>query len=270
MTRRTPLWETADFGVHRFDHPPDAHDHGPADEIGQGYSASFVERGGFDLEAGGRRWRLRAGDLLLIHPGMRFRVDHHDGDLSDVCLTVRYAAAEIDGFDRARTWARAGTPVIPASNRLRYLHWGLNRALDRASGLFAETCASELFREIPQSRPQPAPIRLYKPRTLDRYAQRIQAARERIDHAYDDDLRLSELARAAGMSMFHFSRLFAELVGTPPHRYLLETRLRAAAAMLDQGRDVTGTCFACGFNDPSHFSQAFARRFGRPPSRGRN
>jgi AraC family transcriptional regulator len=67
--------------------------------------------------------------------------------------------------------------------------------------------------------------------------------------------------------MFHFARVFTELVGRPPHRYLAETRLVAARGMLEQGRSVTETCFACGYSDLSHFSRSFARRFGVPPSR---
>lgn len=264
MTQRTALWHTDDISVHRFAHSPCEVDHGPVDEVGQQFSASFVEKGSFDLEVDGRTWRLGPGDLLLVHPGMRFRVGHGEEGLNDVCLSVSYTAAEIDGFDRARTWARARMPVIRANNRLRYLHWGMRRALDTETALLAESCAGELLGEIPQTRAESA--RNYKTRTLDGYAQRIHAARELIDRDYGQDLRLGELARAVGMSVFHFARLFAELIGTPPHRYLLETRLRAASGMLRDGRSVTDTCFACGFNNLSHFSRTYARRYGQSPS----
>ena len=264
MTRRTALWRTDDINVHRFAHSPCEVDHGPVDEIGQQFSASFVEKGNFDLEIDGRTWRLGPGDLLLVHPGMRFRVGHGEEGLNDVCLSVGYTAAQIDGFDRARTWERARMPVIRANNRLRYLHWGMQRALDTNTALLAETCAGELFREIPQAHAESS--RSYKARTLDGYAQRIHAARDAIDHRYGQDLRLGELARSVGMSTFHFARLFAELIGMPPHRYLLEVRLRAASAMLRDGRSVTDTCFACGFNNLSHFSRTFARQYGSNPS----
>jgi AraC-like DNA-binding protein len=68
------------------------------------------------------------------------------------------------------------------------------------------------------------------------------------------------------MSTFHFIRVFAELIGSPPHRHLLQVRLRRAHEMLREGRTVTETCFACGFNNLSHFSRTFARHFGRNPS----
>ena len=264
MTRRIPLWHTEDLGVHRFDHPQCDEAHGPVDEVGEHFIASFVEKGRFDLEAGGRCWRLEPGDVLLIHPGMRFRVSHIDRDLSDVCLSVKYAAAEVDGFDRARTWARAQIPVLRATHRLRYLHWGMTRALETGSTLLAESCAGELFREIPET--HCASARRYKACTLEWYAQRVHAAREMLDRRYACDLRLGDLARSVGMSTFQFARIFAELIGAPPHRYVLEARLRAAARMLREGRNVTETCFACGFNNLSHFSRIFSRRFGRSPS----
>jgi AraC-like DNA-binding protein len=69
------------------------------------------------------------------------------------------------------------------------------------------------------------------------------------------------------MSVFRFTRVFTELVGRPPHRYLTERRLAVAREMLDQGRGVTETCFACGFNNLSHFSRTFTRQFGASPSR---
>jgi AraC-like DNA-binding protein len=36
--------------------------------------------------------------------------------------------------------------------------------------------------------------------------------------------------------------------------------------MLEQRRSVAETCFACGFNNLSHFTRSFARRFGVLPS----
>lgn len=263
MSRRTPLWSTPDFGAHRFDHAPDEHDHGSVDEVGERYSASFVERGAFDVEIDGQRWRLEPGDMFLVSPGLRFRVSHPGGDLSDVCLSVTYTAETIDGLDRGDAWKRASTPVLRADNRLRYLHWGLRRAFDRDAPLLAETCAVDVFREVPLTRETAA---IPKPRTFERHVERIHAVRECIDQRYAEDWRLHALASLAHMSTFHFARLFAEFVGRSPHRYLTDARLTAAAAMLRDGRGATDACYASGFGDPSHFSRAFAQRYGRTPS----
>ena len=128
--------------------------------------------------------------------------------------------------------------------------------------MLAESCASEIFREIPEDR---SPTRL-SARRFDWYAERVRRACARIDADYASDLTASALARECGMSLFHFSRVFAELAGMPPHRYLLEARFNAAAAMLREGRSVTETCFAVGFGDLSHFTRSFSRWHGAPPS----
>jgi AraC-like DNA-binding protein len=261
MARITPLWDSPELSLHRFDHPVE-HEDRPYEEVADAYQASFVETGTFDLEVDEGRWRVKAGDIMLSHPDMRFRAGFTGAGFNDTCLTLTYLAARNEGFDGARNWARAGAPVRPGSNHIRYLRWGLERALALGAPMFIEYCAAMVF----HSRDGDDGARLFSERKFGWYAERVDFARERIGYRFADELTVSELARAAGMSMFHFIRIFTALVGTPPHRYLLETRLGAARAMLADGRSVTETCYACGFGDLSHFSRSFARRFGAPPS----
>jgi AraC-like DNA-binding protein len=220
--------------------------------------ASFVEEGAFGLSVGDERWRVGAGDVMLSQPGMRFRADFEGAGFNDTCLSIVYFADPETGCDAP--WVRAERRVLPASNRLRYLRWGLRRAVEDNAPMLAEYCASEIF----GAPLDPGP--LFSARKFGWYAERIHAARERLDAAYADTLTVGDLARGVGMSLFHFTRVFVELIGMPPHRYLLEARLGAAAKMLRAGRPVTETCYAVGFNNLSHFSRSFARRFGRAPS----
>jgi AraC family transcriptional regulator len=83
---------------------------------------------------------------------------------------------------------------------------------------------------------------------------------------FAEPLALSTRARDAGMSLFHFARVFAELEGRPPHRFLTDVRLAHAAARLRGGAGVTDTCFAVGFGSLSHFITTFRRRYGTRPS----
>lgn len=264
MSRTIPLWRSAEISLHRFDHPAE-HEDQPYEEVAGSYRASFVERGMFDLEVGEGRWRVTPGDVMLAHPGMRFRAGFEGKGFSDTCLTLTWLTAGDEAFDRAQTWSRAGRPILPASNRVRYLQWGLARAVETGTMMFAEYCASEVFREIPE-RPSARP-QIFSDHRFGWYAERVHAARERLDRKFDEPHTTSELARAVGMSMFHFTRVFSELVGRPPHRYLKEVRLRAAHEMIRKGLSVTEACFACGYNNLSHFSRSFAARYGASPSR---
>ncbi|MGH8188177.1 MAG: helix-turn-helix domain-containing protein, partial [Steroidobacteraceae bacterium] len=226
------------------------------------FTASFVDDGTFDLHVDADRWRLAQGDVFLRHPGMRFRASFDGGGFSDTCLTLTYLAADDDRFDAARSWARAGRPVLRVSNRLRYLRWALQRAIEERAPMLIEYCAAEIFKEHGESK-----ARLFREHKLAWYAERVHAVRERLETEIDRAHTVSDLARSVGMSMFHFTRVFTELVGESPHRYLGEARLRAAQSMLQAGRSVTETCFACGFNSLSHFHDRFTGRYGVAPSR---
>lgn len=263
MTRITPLMRSENLSIYRFDHPPEDEEF-ILERRSERYAASFVERGEYLLEVGEARWRLRQGDLLLVHPGMHYRAFGVDGPFTDTGLTIHYLAAETDAFDVRRTWARVNEPVVRATNRLGYLHWGVVRGAGAGVPLLAETCASEIFCEIPEG--AASHTRAYGSRKLAWYAQRIHHAKEVLEAEYERDHRLAELADASGMSPFHFARVFKELTGVSPHQCLMTARLNAAAAMLRQGRSVTDTCFACGFANLSYFSRLFARRFGATPS----
>ena len=86
------------------------------------------------------------------------------------------------------------------------------------------------------------------------------AARPEENHS------LTSLAAEARMSPFYFTRVFAELVGEPPHQHLVRIRLRRAAGLLRAGASVTEAALESGFQDVSHFSKTFQRRYGVPPS----
>lgn len=260
MSRITPLWSSRELTVYRFDHPVE-HEDQPYEAVAPAYRATFVEEGVFDLSVNGASWRVGPGDVMLSHPGMRYRAGFPGKGFNDVCLSVVYETAGEDGFDKVQAWSRSGRHVLAATNRLRYLRWGLRRGVENGAPMLAEYCATEIFSEPPGQ-----PGDLFSERKFAWYAERVHHARERLDREYADGLSVSELARSVGMSMFHFTRVFTELTGLPPHRYLVRARLAAALRMLRDGRSVTETCYACGFNNLSHFSRSFVRRFGQAPS----
>ena len=261
MARIVPLWRSGELSLHRFDHPAE-HEDGPYESFADAFTASFVDDGTFDLHVDSDRWRVAQGDVFLRHPRMRYRASFDGEGFSDTCLTLTYLAADDDRFDAARSWARAGRPVLRASNRLRYLRWALKRAIEGRAPMLIEYCAAEIFKEHGESK-----MPLFREHKFAWYAERVHAARERLETEIDRAHTVSELARSVGMSMFHFTRVFTELVGESPHRYLGEARLRAAQSMLRAGRGVTETCFACGFNSLSHFHHRFTERYGVAPSR---
>jgi len=87
----------------------------------------------------------------------------------------------------------------------------------------------------------------------------------------DADLSLTALSRKAGLSPFHFQRLFKAAVGETPKGYTLRLRLeRAAFRLLVCETNLLGVAIDSGFQNHETFSRAFRRRFGRSPSEYRD
>ena len=86
------------------------------------------------------------------------------------------------------------------------------------------------------------------------------------DHCHKD-VRLSELAEVAQTSLYHFSRLFHESMGMPPHQYLTQMRIEKAKALLRVPRSsIAKIAIATGFANSSHFGKTFRRVVGVTPS----
>lgn len=84
---------------------------------------------------------------------------------------------------------------------------------------------------------------------------------------FREALSIDEIAQAMHSSSFHLCRVFREVVGMPLHRYRNRLRLRAAIEPLAAGHeDLTGLALDLGFASHSHFTSAFRREFGHPPS----
>ena len=95
----------------------------------------------------------------------------------------------------------------------------------------------------------------------------VFTALEHIERTPDEEHSLSEVARVVGLSPFHFLRLFRRETGVTPHRFLMQTRVRKAVALLrETSRPVTEIAFAVGFGDLSNFINFFkTRRSAAPP-----
>jgi len=77
---------------------------------------------------------------------------------------------------------------------------------------------------------------------------------------------LETASGVAGLSPFHFLRLFSSVLGVTPHQYLLRSRLRHAARLLtDDDKAVTDIAYDVGFGDLSNFVRTFHRAAGVSP-----
>ncbi len=96
----------------------------------------------------------------------------------------------------------------------------------------------------------------------DHYGRVLAFIRARLDRT----ITLDELAREAGMSPSHFSRVFKETLGATPMQYVLAYRIEQAMKMMeDAARPLGDIALACGFADQAHFSRSFKQVTAETP-----
>lgn len=93
----------------------------------------------------------------------------------------------------------------------------------------------------------------------------LARARAHLDQQFREPICLPELAAIAGVSPFHFQRLFKEFFGVSPNERQRTLRLNAAKDLIEKGMSVTEACFDVGFQSPSSFTRFFKREFGFSP-----
>jgi AraC family transcriptional regulator len=264
MNRVDVVLRTPVVSLSRFDHPADAEHHDPEYETAALDSIAIIEAGSFDVRYAGERWRFGPGSVFLTLRGMEFSCEHGCETPDDRCLSVTLTEQASEDLRTAGV-AEFRPPLTLLSARSRFLY---RRLRDCGAGqeMRLELLAGALFESMATDTSSPRPREPGEETVLMR---RVGRVIELIEAEFDQPLTLAQLARVAGLSPYHFSRVFRDFTGVPPHRFLAAVRLRHAARMLAEGASVTSSCYASGFGSLSHFVTAFRKRYGVQPSAAR-
>jgi len=273
MSRARQLFQSQLITVERIDHSRPVPDGDHADCESDRHSINFVERGRFSIMVGHGHWTVGRAEIFVTVPGMAYRCRQHatsENAAPGVCLDVCFSDWSRDPVAGVRVGAlREHTPVVAVNNRRTYLQQRLAAHLIAGCDPLAiDLIAGELLHSTLADATSVSGR--YKASQLGWYAHRVDRAREELDEHYARQHSLAGLARTAGMSPYHFARIFRELSGLPPHRYLVRRRLNAAAKRLRDRASVTETCYAVGFRSLSRFIHAFRAATGMTPSQFRS
>ena len=224
-----------------------------------------------------RRAEYRAGTVGMTPGGMtdrlRRRVRPGAGPAKKVNIYVPALLFDeaADHLGRAVGPDHAGRLVALgfADATLRQIAMALLRAVQAGlPDLYAETAARWLAVHLLSAKEGRPRLDAEETRSGGKIDdKRLARVLEFIDAHFSEPVSLDALAAEAGVSKFHFTRLFRRATGTTPHRWLVGRRLEAAQQMLaTTDIPLTRVAARCGFPRANHFATQFAKRFGMSPS----
>jgi AraC-like DNA-binding protein len=241
---------------------------GPGDkpfaELHRCHSISYVRKGSFGLHCRGKFSELVAGSVLIGHPGDEYTCTH-DHVCGDECLSFFLAPELVETIgDGTDIWQIGSAPPLGELMVLGELGQAAadgnsDIGLDEVGQVFAGR-----FVEVVSGKPRKAGPDAARDR------RRAVETALWIDAHSHRPIDLEDAAAQAGISPFHFLRLFSDVLGVTPHQYLLRSRLRHAARRLaDDDSPITDIAYDVGFGDLSNFVRTFHRAAGASPLRFR-
>jgi AraC family transcriptional regulator len=213
-----------------------------------------VLKGRFFFRSKAGRTVADPGTALALHQGEEFEIRHRDA-AGDVCLSIQGRLAADLAHSQAPIRRLGTSTYIRLLRHLKRLEAG------DCDGLRAEETIAQALGDV-----------------LHVGATRPGRDREIVDKIlsfmkmnFERALGVSDLAAAAGVSVFHACRAFRRVTGQSMHQYRLDLRTRHAASLLMGARpSLTHIAYELGFANSAHFSNEFRSRIGVTPSKFRS
>ncbi|MBO4637827.1 MAG: AraC family transcriptional regulator [Clostridiales bacterium] len=76
---------------------------------------------------------------------------------------------------------------------------------------------------------------------------------------------IEEMAQDAGISTYHLIRQFKKAFGLTPHQFQIQSKVRKAQKLLEEGKSLSDVTFEAGFCDQSHMVRCFQKIVGMTP-----
>ena len=244
------------------------------------YEIISVRAGSLSLILDEHRFTVSAGELVLLpegtlHTGLPFECEYDCIVFSEELLSDRFGYGGLR--DILRRIPKNDRITAEESPEMHRLLSQLISALERLHGaenkekrMAAETyCIGLLYQFFG--------VALMEERFSDRvvecrrHTDQLKRVIGYIEENYREEITLSDLAAAAGLSDKYLCRIFSQITGKSPVEYLNEYRVdRACMLLSDTDSQLLDIAYSCGFNDQSYFIKIFKRYKGVTPGKYRN
>lgn len=99
------------------------------------------------------------------------------------------------------------------------------------------------------------------------YEKMIESSLSYIEEHITEDLTLKNISQLYNISSFHFSRIFAFMIGETYREYVQKRRISHSLVMLNRNESIISTAYNFGFSYPESYTRAFKQVLGLSPKK---
>ncbi|MGE5107388.1 MAG: helix-turn-helix transcriptional regulator [Sphingobacteriales bacterium] len=246
-------------------------------EYNNGFSVSFIRRGFFEYQTFKRKEEIHAGRVLISKPGYEHTTRHIDNQ-PDVVTIFEFkhsffTETILDIYGNKLPWILKNKDIhsimLNATPELEYLHHRIFKKISSVNynSLEIDELLIVLLEKVMSVLGSAETPELIPDKLKQHHLGTIETARDYILSHFKENISLQQLAAHCFVSPFHFSRIFKNIIGLPPHQYLSSVRLTHAKVLLTETNSpIADIAYDCGFNSPEHFVTAFKQYYKTNPS----
>ena len=226
------------------------------DEFGIGYLVD----GGQESWSGRGLVEARAGDIITVNPGELHDGLGRQGETRHWRMLFLNSEAVTDLLERPAAQVEFRNPVLRDTRKRDQVAQTIAAMTSDVPDMAQ---IEELLTLAVQCLVDDANIK----RSTKLRSTGVAMVMDQIKEDFASPLALSDYAKTTGLSRYQIVRRFAQEVGTTPHAYLTQHRVKEARRYLRAGLPLAETSIASGFADQSHMTRAFMKQFGITPGK---
>jgi AraC family transcriptional regulator len=212
------------------------------------------------------------GDICLVPPGMQVRFAWTIRDERQHSILVEFDSDLFqnhlpefaqDRIANGHLLAKVHAPQPHLADLARLLAHEIDPD-QRRGRLFADTAMRLLVLEIAA---QHWSVPIAQNDTEGGADARIKRAIDFIEARFADDISLTEISQASGLSLTQLTARFQKDTGSTPYSFVIDRRLRQAVNLLSNtDLPISHVAVETGFSDQQHMTRTFRARLGRTPN----
>lgn len=257
--------------------------------ISHGFAIKFVHEGIERYTINRKSYNVTPGSYLLLNGEKEGKVEIDSSKnvkglclnvsnefISEVISTLRAPDTTVPDPELARFFytdhflenqyssvhTNLGTQLLEISKHITNHAFSSSQINQELFYLLAESLIADQLQVFKQLQAIPS----VKAETRRDLCRRVLNGKEFMDSNYTEPITIEQIARTAGMSEYHFFRLFKQTMGCTPYKYILSSRLNKASDLLKADYSVSDVAISMGFSDIHSFSKAFKKHFGLSPT----